>query len=552
MKLPVFRKIAVLSLAAFAVVAVVAVIAASDASAAGLFSYDAHALLNDVVRASPVLIALRSEHADLIAKATAKIAEAKDGLAADVVAKIEADHKLLLDQAAAVQVKIDAEVKRENEATMAAKPWAAIFYASAVAAEIPLKDLNEIVATCATHEAAKDKLIDMMAKAHNPTVPGANGGHIGVGLEATEKFVTGATRSIIAKVSMFNEKGKPSADGERNEFSSLSLRELARHYLQMRGVRISHDAMSMIATAMNPIVMAGALSTSDFVNILANVANKAMLKGYTESAETFDKWTGKGTLTDFKTTSRADLGLFPSLAKVQEGAEYSYAKMGDRGVNLVLATYGKLFPITRQAIINDDLGAFTKVPGKMGGAAKRTIGDLVYAILTSNINAPDGIALFHANHKNLLTGGTSVLSASSLDAGRTAMGRQVDPDNIKQGLNIRPAYWLGPITLEGQAHQIFTSQAEPGQENPAVANRVAGMAEVVSDARLDVASLTSWYLAGDPAQYDTIEVDYLNGQEAPTLEQKDGWNVDGVEMKVRMDAGVNLLDHRALLKSAGA
>jgi phage major head subunit gpT-like protein len=58
--------------------------------------------------------------------------------------------------------------------------------------------------------------------------------------------------------------------------------------------------------------------------------------------------------------------------------------MSDRGVNLVLATYGKIFPITRQAIINDDLGAFTKVPAKMGTAAKRTIGNLVYAILTSN------------------------------------------------------------------------------------------------------------------------------------------------------------------------
>lgn len=546
------RKLGFLSLAVLAVAAVAVLVFASDASAAGVFTYDAHALLNDVVRASPVLIALRAEHSDIIAKATAKLAEAKDGLAADVLAKIEKDHADLLASAAAVQLKIDAEVKRENDTTMAAKPWAGAFFASAEAANISLKDLNEIVASSATHEVAKDKLIDMMAAAHNASLPKPNGGHTSVGLEATEKFVTGATRAIIAKVSMFNSGGKPDKEGERNEFTSLSLRELARTYLEMRGVRVSHDAMTMIGAAMQPIVMSGALSTSDFVNILANVANKAMLKGYEEAAETFDKWTGRGTLTDFKTTSRVDLGLFPSLAKVQEGAEYSYAKMGDRGVNLVLATYGKLFPITRQAIINDDLGAFTKVPGKMGTAAKRTIGDLVYAILTSNPNAPDGTALFHANHKNLLTGAGSVLSATSLDAGRTLMGRQVDPDNIKQGLNIRPKYWLGPITLQGQANQIFASQSEPGQDNPAVANRVANMAEVISEARLDVASTSQWYLAGDPAQFDTIEVDYLNGVEAPTLEQKDGWNVDGVEMKVRMDAAATLLDHRALVKSNAA
>lgn len=535
---------------AVAIAAAVLLYAVPDAFAApGHFS-------DHLVMANAALLALRTEHTDLLAKATAKIAEVKAGLAADVVAKIETDHAELVRKAAEVQAKItteEARERQENLETAKTKPWAGVFFASAEASDIPLKDLNVIVASSATHEIAKDALIDAMAKAKNADKPAPNGRRAEVGAEATEKFVTGATKSIIAKVAMFNTAGKPDKEGERNEFSSLSMRELARSYLEMRGTRnISHDPMTMIGNAMQPVVMSGAMSTSDFVNILANVANKAMLKGYEEASENFDKWTGKGTLTDFKTSTRVDLGLFPSLTQVVEGAEYKYAKMSDRGVSLVLATYGKLFSITRQAIINDDLGAFTKVPSKMGNASKRTIADLVYAILTSNPNAPDGVALFHANHKNLAAGAGSVLSATSLDAGRTAMGRQTDPDNIKQGLNIRPKYWLGPITLQGQANQVFTSQAEPGQDNPAVANRVANMAEVITDARLDFASTTAWYLAGDPSQYDTIEVDYLNGVEAPTLEQKDGWNVDGVEMKVRMDAGVTLLDHRALYKSAGA
>jgi hypothetical protein len=539
--------------AAFAVVAIAVALALVSFCLPG----DAFAAVphSDLITASAALIAMRSEHASLVAQASAKIGEIKAGLSAEAIAAIEADHRALLEKATAKAGEITAEETRIATAAPApVKPWAAAFYASAEAANMTLTDLNAIVLTSASHDLAKDALIAKMAAAHAPTVPLANGARATIIADGADKFAMGVTKSIIARVSMFNTKGKPDAEGERNEFSGYSMRELARMSLEVRGIRnLPHDPMAMIAMAMAPVVMAaGQLSTSDFVNVLANVANKAMLKGYEEAAETFDVWTGKGTLTDFKIAKRVDLGLFPSLSLVDEGAEYSYASMSDRGVNLVLATYGKIFSITRQAIINDDLGAFTKVPAKMGTAAKRTIGNLVYAILTSNPTAPDGTALFHANHANLGAGVGSALSATSLDAGRTAMGRQTDPDNIKQGLNISPAFLLLPKTLEGSGKQIINSQSEPGQNNSTVANRVAGMATPVAESRLDVSSTTAWFLAADPATTDTIEVDYLNGVETPTLEQRDGWGVDGVEMKVRQDAGVTLLDHRGLYKGVGA
>jgi phage major head subunit gpT-like protein len=543
-----FRKMAAL----FAVLAVVLALVALTIPHDAVAAFTGHGHL--ISTASIALIAMRSEHADLIAKATAKFGEIKADLAADVVARIETEHAALITKATAKAAEIAAEETRiaaEATAALTVKPWAAVFYATSGALNIPLKKLNEIVAAATTHESAKDALIVAMAADTNANLPNATGVRATITAEGTEKFITGATRSLIGKVSMFN-RGKPSPDGERNEFSGLSLRELARMSLEMRGIRLaSHDPMAMIGQAMGSVVMAGQLSTSDFVNILANVANKAMLKGYEEAAENFNIWTGVGTLTDFKTAKRVDLGLFPSLAVVDEGAEYSYATMSDRGVNLVLATYGKIFSITRQAIINDDLNAFTKVPAKMGNASKRTIGNLVYALLIANPNAPDGTALFHANHKNLATGAGTVLAAGSLDAGRAAMGKQTDPDNVKQGLNIRPAYLLTPIALQGTANQVINSQSEPGQNNAAVANRVQGMAQVVPESRLDVNSTTAFYLAADPATTDTIEVDYLNGVQTPTLEQRDGWGVDGVEMKVRMDAGVTLLDHRGLYKSLG-
>lgn len=326
--------------------------------------------------------------------------------------------------------------------------------------------------------------------------------------------------------------------------------ELARASLERGGQKTSHlDKMGVVAAAFTH-------STSDFTDLLADVANKAMLKGYEEADETFQKWTSVGSLPDFKPGKRVDLNTFPALDAVAEGAEYLYGTVGDRGETIQLATYGKLFSITRQAIINDDLDGFTKLPRSMGRAAIRTVGNLVYAVLTGNPNMADGVALFHANHANLPTG--AAISTAAIDAMMAAMRKQTDGVST---LNIRMAYLLCPVALEGTALTVANSEYEVGTldttnklsgKNNTTPNYVRGRFEVISDARLDVASTAVWYGAASPQTFDTIEVAYLDGNQAPTLEQQAGWGVDGVEFKVRLDAGVKALDHRTLAKNAGA
>jgi hypothetical protein len=165
----------------------------------------------------------------------------------------------------------------------------------------------------------------------------------------------------------------------------------------------------------------------------------------------------------------------------------------------------------------------------------------------------DGVALFHATHKNLMTSGTSALSAAALITARSKMVVQKDPDSLVDGgLNIRPKYLLVPAVLEGLAGQIVRSSSDPAQANPGVVNPAFNMVEVLAEARLDANSATAWYLMADAGMYDTIEVSYLNGVQAPTMEQQLGWDVDGVEMKVRIDAGVKALDFRTMLKANGA
>lgn len=309
--------------------------------------------------------------------------------------------------------------------------------------------------------------------------------------------------------------------------------------LTERGIGVSsYNPMQMVGMALTH-------STSDFGNILLDVANKALLQGWEEAAETFEQWTKKGQLSDFKTAHRVGLGGFSSLRQVREGAEYKYVTTKDKGESIALATYGEIFSITRQAIINDDLSQLTDVPMKMGSAAKRTIGDLVYAILTENAKLSDGKPLFHADHNNLSAGAISV---TSLDDARKMMRLQKDGESV---LNIRPAYMLVPVALETLANQTIKSASVKGADiNSGINNPIQNFAEVIAEPRLDAKDPSAWYLTAAKGT-DTIEVAYLNGVDTPYIDQQEGFTTDGIATKVRIDAGVSPLDYRGLAKSTG-
>jgi ATP-dependent protease ClpP protease subunit len=407
----------------------------------------------------------------------------------------------------------------------------------AVGSYATMKGVPELIAaacddTNCTLDMAREQLLAHIGKSAEPLAAG----HVVTVEDETDKFRRGVSAALQIRAGIAKNDGA-------NPYRGHTLYELARASLERGGVKTSHlDKMGVVAAAFTH-------TTSDFTNLLADVANKAMLKGYEEAEETFQRWTSKGTLSDFKVTKRVGLDTFPTLSEVPEGGEYKYATMGDRGESIVLATYGKLFSITRQAIINDDLDAFSKVPRMMGRAAPRTVGNLVYAVLTANAAMADGVALFHATHKNLLTG--AALSTASVDAMATAMRKQKDATGST--LNVRLGSLIVPVALEGLALTVANSEFEvTSNKDSTLPNYMRGRFEVISDARLDEASATVWYGAANPSAFDTVEVSYLDGVETPTLEQQSGWGIDGVEFKVRLDAGVKALEFRTLAKNPGA
>lgn len=405
--------------------------------------------------------------------------------------------------------------------------------------------LNDLLLDNAvTVEQAQAKLLAKLAEGTTPSAgPQAPAGGNAVIYAGNGNLVGDSVRaSVLARAGLEERQ----AD---NRYNFMSLRELARASLADRGIGVSTlDPMRMVGLAFTH-------TTSDFGIILLDVANRSMLAGWEEAGETFDRWTKKGSLSDFKTASRIGLGEFPALRQVREGAEYKYITIGERAEQIALATYGEIFSITRQVVINDDMNMLTDIPRKMGMAAKGTIGDLVYAVLTKNPALSDGKGLFHADHKNYLTGADSALSIDSLSKAKTAMATQrtqVEGNAKGRTLNIRPAFVLTPVALEDKANQIINSESVPGADvNSGIVNPIRGFAEVIGEPRLDDDSATAFYLAARQGS-DTIEVAYLDGNELPYMEQQQGFTVDGVATKVRIDAGVAPLDFRGLVKSKGA
>jgi len=185
----------------------------------------------------------------------------------------------------------------------------------------------------------------------------------------------------------------------------------------------------------------------------------------------------------------------------------------------------------------------------LGNAAPRTIEADVYALLASNPVMPDGIALFHADHDNLAASG-AVVSVTSIEAARVAMSKQLDISG-NDFLDLSPALWLGPKSFGGQARVVNDAQYDPDTANKLqMPNRVRGLfRDVIDTPRI---TGTEWYTFADPNEAPVIEVAFLNGDQEPFLESEQGFDVDGMRLKVRLDYGVAAVDFRGGYKNPGA
>jgi hypothetical protein len=422
------------------------------------------------------------------------------------------------------------------------------------------KAIKDKVSLDAFRAAAIDALGDADPKDGGPVTFERRDPRIAAGADQRDKIMQRNENWLVLRAGlgqMFKDaaaKRGEKIDLDPGEARGMTLVEMSRDSLERAGVKTrGMDVMQMIGLSFTHRG-GGANSTSDFPVLLENVQHKTLLNAYATTPDTWTDWCVIGSVTDFRAHNRYRQGSLGVYEDIPEGGEYKPASMPDAEKQSITATTkGRLITITRQVIINDDMQALVDAATRLGRAGKLTIEVAAYARLQENGgNGPvmgDGLTLFHANHGNIGTG--AALSVASVEADRVLMATQQDPAK-NELLELRPAIMLCPVGIGGQARVINMAQydvdakANARNQEP---NKVVGLyRKIVDTARL---AGTTRYSVTAPEIVPVFEVAFLNGQQEPYLEMQQGWLVDGVQYKARLDFGVQARDWRGIVKNAG-
>jgi len=328
-------------------------------------------------------------------------------------------------------------------------------------------------------------------------------------------------------------------DADARMFRGMGIEAVSRFFLEQNGQRTLGMRKEEIFVA---ACRFGAHGTSDFGTALKNAANKAMVEGYAAAEQTFWGFTKRATLKDFKPASLAGLAALSPFLLVAENGEFKRLTASDFGDTMQLSTYGGIFALTRQAIINDDLGIFANIPEELGRLGAEHESDTIYAILTGNPTMYDTVALFHSSHGNLAGTGTAI-TIDSIGAGRAAMANQTGEGGKRISGNF-PKYLIVGPNQQTAAEQLVAAivAADTAKVNP-----FAGKLEAIVDPRI---TGNQWFLAADQ-RLSGIVAGYLEGQEEVFLDTREGFDVDGTEWKGRLDYVGKAINWRGLYKNPG-
>jgi len=289
--------------------------------------------------------------------------------------------------------------------------------------------------------------------------------------------------------------------------------------------------------------------------ILSNVANKELLDGYMEEDQVWREIAQTKSVSDFKTVTSYRMLDNMKYEKLGPGGVIKNGTISEESYTRQVDTYAKMFSLTRQDIINDDLGAFDDLRNRIGRGAASKLNDLFWTTFLGNL-----ATIFTATRTNYITGATTNLGTDGVGLGLGVKGwrQRTSPaaDGAKR-MSGSPKFVLVPPELETIAEQLYVARnlaavkvsdanIYSGRYQPIVANQL-------SDSSISGYSTTAWYLLGDKAAGSPVVVSFLNGQETPTVENADAdFNTLGIQFRGYHDFGCDLGDYLNALMSKGA
>lgn len=388
-------------------------------------------------------------------------------------------------------------------------------------AGMPAEDLAELLvrhADSPLSEAEGHQVMNSFIAANRPLISN----RVAVTVDAGDTARAGIEEALYCRL------GGRRPENAGAPYRGLPLMALAREWLGQRGLvdRLAGDA-EILERALH--------TSSDFPRIMAGAGNRFLLDAYGAAESGIKRVAAIRRVRDFRPINVFGVATTQPLAQVGEGGEVRYGSVGESGEVYRLGTFAQIIGISRQMIVNDDIGAFASPLTLYGRGTAETEATLLAGILNANAgagaNMADGNPLYNVQWANRAVSG-SVISVAALGDARAALRNardlKGDPDVPS---NAVPRTLLVPAALETVAQQ-FVAQITPAA--PASANPFAGVLDVATDPRL---TGTGWRLFADPALFPVIELAYLDGAEGPRLEMRDGWTTLGIEFRVTLDVG---------------
>ena len=286
-------------------------------------------------------------------------------------------------------------------------------------------------------------------------------------------------------------------------------------------------------------------STVNLPGILSNAINKRIKAGWDYAEDSWRKIADITSVSDYKQFSTYVLNSKGDYEEVANGGTIPTGELAETGYSNQLKRYGLMFSIDEMDIINDDLNAINQRAFQFGRKASLKLNKVFWTLFQADTD------FFKTANNNIVTG-AGALDASSLAKLVKAFRKQTDVNG--DILGYEPRILLVPAALEVEAQKLYDDaeiRDTTASKQYLTGNPWRGKFTPVASAYLT--SDDDYYLLADPTIAATMQVAFLNGQQAPVVESNPtNFDTFGISYRGKFSFGVAFMDTKAGIKGVKA
>lgn len=336
-------------------------------------------------------------------------------------------------------------------------------------------------------------------------------------------------------------------DAASANYQNLGLQETLLMFARASG----YTGRSAVHTGNIREVIKAAFSTHTLSTLLSTTGNKLLLDGFNVIPQSWREVAAVRNVSDFKAVTAYRMTADLEYEEVGPAGEIKHGTLGQETYTHQAKTYAKMITLTRQDIINDDLGAFNDLRSRLAIGQAIKMNKVFWTLFLA---ASNGAAFWTSDRTNLVT--SSSLGESGLNTAVAAFRDMIGPD--KNMLALEPKLLLVPSALEATARKLYVSQ-EMRDTTASTKTMTANIhfnqfkpvvVPELGNSNYTGYSPTTWFLHADPRILASAAMCFLNGQESPTIESADAdFNTLGIQFRAYHDFGADMTEYRASVKA---